>query len=399
MRLRSLELRNYRRYTGHHEIAFGEGIVGLLGPNGAGKSTLIEALAWAFYGQPAARTPAEGLRSSGVAESEPVSVAVEFTLANDNYRVVRTLKGKNLTPEALFFRGNLKLAEGAKDVSGVVARRLGLDWRSFYTTIFTRQKELDAFSALTPAERKGMVERLLGISLLDDVVKNVREVSRNRKGRLEDRRTKTLDEEGRPRAEMWLARKEELQELQARLAEERADLQKAVKVAIEAQTKAEAAWKAVQQQKESHHTIKRQVTRAKAQAEAAGEGFESTQQRLTELKAQEKELARIEPRLAQLKPAKEALATHERAREQVNQRTRLEKEREGLSRQQKKRTAALEGIEKGLATKPDPAPQLQRLASHKEGLEKTAAELQQRVADQRGALRLSERRMPSPNAI
>ena len=390
MRLRSLELRNYRRYSGHHEIAFPEGIVGLLGPNGAGKSTLIEALAWAFYGQAAARTPAEGLRSSGVAESEPLSVAVEFELTGELYRVVRTLKGKNLTPEALFYRGNEQLAEGAMDVSRAVAKRLGLDWRSFYTTIFTRQKELDAFSALTSAERKGMVERLLGISLLDEVVRRVRETNRDNAGRLEDRRNQTTDEEGRSKVESLQARKEKLQELKARLAEENADLDASVQKARASLKESETAWMAAQRQKESHHDLEKHLAQAQARAHTAQETLKTLRQGSLELEAKELELEQCEPKMAGLPGAKEALAEQERWKEQVLERDRLEEELEQIDAEVKKKKEFQNSVAKELEGKPDPSQQLQRLANHRQDMVKTRDELVHKVGDLQGKAKALE---------
>lgn len=390
MRLRSMELRNYRRYSGHHEIVFPEGIVGLLGPNGAGKSTLIEALAWALYGQAATRTSADGLRSSMVGESEPVSVAVEFLLGGEAFRVVRTLKGKNLTPEAIFLRGNEQLAEGAKDVSAAIARKLGLDWRSFYTTVFTRQKELDAFSALTHTERKGLVERLLGISLLDDVVRKVRETNRNNSSRLEDRRTQTTDDDGRPKVELWQIRQEELQELQARLAEEEVDLGTAVQKAREQQGSADVEWKAAQLQKESHHVQEKLLTETRALTRSTQENLKALRKRLLELEAQKRELEQIEPSLAKLPETKDALADHERSKEKVNQRARLEEELGRLVQLMEQKQQHLGSVTKDLENKPDPTQQLMRLDEHHQEVVKKRDDVVHRIGDLKGEAKALE---------
>lgn len=390
MRLRSLELRNYRRYLGHHEIVFPEGVVGLLGPNGAGKSTLIEALAWAFYGQAAARTSAEGLRSSTVSTSEPVSVAVEFELAGEVYRVVRSLKGKGLTAEALLHRGNEQLAEGAKDVSAAIARRLGLDWRSFYTTIFTRQKELNAFSALTHTERKGMVERLLGVSLLDEVVRKIRETNRHTASRLEDRRSRTVDEAGRSKLELLQERKEMLQERGARLAEERVDLDIGVLRAKDSLQQAKTAWRAAQQNKERHHARDKLLAQSRARAHAAKEALTALRQRLKGLETQEEELTRMESHLAGLADAKRALQDHERSKEKLNRRTRLKEELERLVIQRQKKEEYRDSVKSELESKPDPTPQLRRLSEHRHEVVATRDELVHKIGDLQGEAKALE---------
>ena len=54
MQLNRLKLVNFRQHA-DTDITFGAGITAIIGPNGSGKTTLLEAIAWAFYGNPAAR--------------------------------------------------------------------------------------------------------------------------------------------------------------------------------------------------------------------------------------------------------------------------------------------------------------------------------------------------------
>src|SRR5438477_2412749 len=54
MRLHRLRLLNFRQHA-DTDLVFGPGITGIIGPNGSGKTTLLEAIAWAIYGNAAAR--------------------------------------------------------------------------------------------------------------------------------------------------------------------------------------------------------------------------------------------------------------------------------------------------------------------------------------------------------
>ena len=54
MRLNAIALQNFRQHA-DTRLAFDSGLTGIIGPNGSGKSTLLEAIAWAIYGNPAAR--------------------------------------------------------------------------------------------------------------------------------------------------------------------------------------------------------------------------------------------------------------------------------------------------------------------------------------------------------
>ena len=62
MRLNSLRLQNFRQHIETY-VTFDTGLTGIIGANGSGKSTLLEAIAWALYGQDAARGKKETLRS------------------------------------------------------------------------------------------------------------------------------------------------------------------------------------------------------------------------------------------------------------------------------------------------------------------------------------------------
>ena len=62
MKLHRLRLVNFRQHA-DTEIVFGDGITGIIGPNGSGKTSLLEAIAWAIYGNPAARGDKDSIRN------------------------------------------------------------------------------------------------------------------------------------------------------------------------------------------------------------------------------------------------------------------------------------------------------------------------------------------------
>ena len=62
MKLHRLRLVNFRQHA-DTEIAFGDGITGIIGPNGSGKTSLLEAIAWAIYGNAAARGDKDSIRN------------------------------------------------------------------------------------------------------------------------------------------------------------------------------------------------------------------------------------------------------------------------------------------------------------------------------------------------
>jgi len=62
VKLHRLRLVNFRQHA-DTEIVFGDGITGIIGPNGSGKTSLLEAIAWAIYGNPAARGDKDSIRN------------------------------------------------------------------------------------------------------------------------------------------------------------------------------------------------------------------------------------------------------------------------------------------------------------------------------------------------
>lgn len=77
MYLQSIQLENYRRFK-FAQTEFPDGIVGIIGSNGAGKSTLMEAIAWALYGNEAARTGKEEIKRLTAKPQEVSRVILDF---------------------------------------------------------------------------------------------------------------------------------------------------------------------------------------------------------------------------------------------------------------------------------------------------------------------------------
>src|SRR3954470_22187557 len=95
MRIHSVRLTNFRQHT-DTAIDFETGLTGIIGANGTGKSTILEAIAWALYGNPAARGRRESIRSLRAPARAAVRVELDFDLGGHRYRVVRGLTGAEL---------------------------------------------------------------------------------------------------------------------------------------------------------------------------------------------------------------------------------------------------------------------------------------------------------------
>ena len=209
MHLKRIHLKNYRKYQ-DVDIEFPTGLIGIVGRNGSGKSTLIEAVGWCMYGNEAARTKKDEIKTTGISKGEDCSVTLEMIIGSDMIKIVRELKGKNDSVHASVFLNESASAHvrGTREVSEFVAKRTGMDHVAFFISVFAKQKELDSLSELRPGERKKIIMRLLRIDKIDNVISAIKRDIRISKDKilalkdnledielLEGRQNKALEEE------------------------------------------------------------------------------------------------------------------------------------------------------------------------------------------------------------
>ena len=202
MILKSLHLKNFRKFK-EAKIEFPDGITGVVGLNGVGKSTLFEALAWVLYGPVSARTSIDQIKRDGAEPSDPCRVELEFIFEDDAYRVVREMSGKSLQASGTATVNGSIIATGAETLTKFIHRTLGMDWKSFYTSLFAKQKELNALSAMNPSERRQLILRMLGIDVVDDIIQEIRSDAKEKKNMVEKLRTDLLDETGKSKKEAY----------------------------------------------------------------------------------------------------------------------------------------------------------------------------------------------------
>jgi len=168
VRLQRLRLVNFRQHA-DTEIAFGDGITGIIGPNGSGKTSLLEAIAWAIYGNPAARGDKESIRNLRAKARAPMRVELEFSLGNRTYVVERKLN------EATLLENGIVVANSIKEVTARLQRVLGMTHDEFFNTYFTGQKELAVLADATRPERAAFLSRVLRHEQLTVAQERIRE--------------------------------------------------------------------------------------------------------------------------------------------------------------------------------------------------------------------------------
>ncbi len=179
MRLHRLRLVNFRQHA-QTEIVLGSGITAIIGPNGSGKTTLLEAIAWAFYGTPAARGTRDSIRWNRAPARSQVRVEVDFALGAHEYRVTRGLYGAELYQD----RFDAPIVNAQQEVTARVERLLGMTRTEFFNTYFTGQKELAVMAAMGPTDRARFLSRILGYEKLRRVQDRVRGARTELKGEL-----------------------------------------------------------------------------------------------------------------------------------------------------------------------------------------------------------------------
>ena len=173
MRLNAIALQNFRQHA-DTRLEFDSGLTGIIGPNGSGKSTLLEAIAWAIYGNAAARGTRETIRFNRAGPRASVKVELDFDLGGHRYRVVR-----GLTNAELYLDGSaVPIAESVSGVSDLLTRRIGMTREEFFNTYFTGQKELSVMAAMGPAERGQFLSHVLGYERLRSAQDLLREARR-----------------------------------------------------------------------------------------------------------------------------------------------------------------------------------------------------------------------------
>ncbi len=143
------------------------GITAVVGPNGSGKSfAAVELCRYLLYGKAALRGAASDYKT--------LEARGTFTIRGIDYDIVRLPGGENIS-----IRGSGEaLAVGAKAVTEKVTELMGYGLAVFDIANASVQKSADNFGKMPPAERKRMIDRVVGMTSIEQVEKSCREEAR-----------------------------------------------------------------------------------------------------------------------------------------------------------------------------------------------------------------------------
>ena len=151
----------------------------LCGSNGHGKSALLDAITWCLWGESRAKTQ-DALISYGADE---MRVELEFVARDTAYRAIRSRSrggvrrrqgatdlqfqvlggpGQDRTGEARPIPGN-----NIRETQARIEQTIGMDYDSFVNSAFLLQGRADEFTNKTPADRKVVLAKILGLEDYD----------------------------------------------------------------------------------------------------------------------------------------------------------------------------------------------------------------------------------------
>lgn len=137
-------------------FTFEDGLTGIIGPNESGKSLIVEMIRFALFGSKALRGKSEDYKK--------LHVELDFTVGGVSYTVVR--KGTKVSLEG----GDHQVA-GTKPTDEAIRKILGYDLNVFDVANACNQGNIEALSDMTPMARKAMVDKTVGLTGLDNLIK------------------------------------------------------------------------------------------------------------------------------------------------------------------------------------------------------------------------------------
>ena len=166
-----LKLNNFKSHQ-NTTIEFNTGISVVVGENGAGKSTILEAISFALFKQHTAKKIDDLVRNN----AKSMSVELEFTSYGKQYKIVREKKSNlksSIYTKTSVDGGYVHICSGDKEVNEQIRQILDVDSDLFLNAIYIRQGEIAELVDKTPAEKKLLIAKLLGIDSLEKAWKNL----------------------------------------------------------------------------------------------------------------------------------------------------------------------------------------------------------------------------------
>lgn len=174
-------------YRKTQEIDFSDlDLFAITGPTGSGKSSLVDAIIFGLFGRvPRLNLEVSNLVSQGLNRA---SVLLEFQIANQQYKIVRTLHTQKNSQAILDILEDNKwraVASGVRQANSQLSQILGLDYEAFTRCIVLPQGEFQNFLHDSKS-RQDILTRLLNLEILGEMQKEAHQRHEQTKERIQN---------------------------------------------------------------------------------------------------------------------------------------------------------------------------------------------------------------------
>ena len=153
----------------------------LCGQNGHGKSALLDAVTWCLWGEARGKTQ-DDLISYGADECR---VELEFLSRDTSYRVIRSRSRaggrrrqgvSDLQFQVLGSDAAIAITgDHIRETQAKIEQTIGMDYDAFINSAFLLQGRADEFTNKTPADRKAVLSKILGLESYDRIQERARQ--------------------------------------------------------------------------------------------------------------------------------------------------------------------------------------------------------------------------------
>jgi chromosome segregation ATPase len=171
--LKTLTIEGFRGYIESRSLDVSEPFVLLEGPQRSGKSSTLTAIEWGLFGDEIANKQIgiderKGwqVRNRSAAE---VRVEIVLTKGNDTLKVVRSDIRKRSSPNFYFELNGVERRD-----EGELRALLGIEPKDYFSSVHLHQEVVRALLTETPASRRDMLDRLLGLSELRNIIDGIK---------------------------------------------------------------------------------------------------------------------------------------------------------------------------------------------------------------------------------
>lgn len=196
MRPRRLEVTAFGPFAGTETVDFDvladAGLFLVSGPTGAGKTSLLDAMCYALYGDVPGPRSRDRLRSDHAPPALNTEVTLEFSLAEDDWRVTRkpqferakrrgtgtTVQKPTATLSRRHGRGWAPVCSGVEEVAKTIAETLGLDAKQFTQVVLLPQGEVQRALRADAREREQLLSALFHTGRFSDVAERLADRAR-----------------------------------------------------------------------------------------------------------------------------------------------------------------------------------------------------------------------------